>query len=204
MKFSISLEQRAYLNKKGYVPFHQLLSDAEIDFLIEGIEEALKETKFKGRDLWRLSNSVKKIVFSKRLVDVVYQLTETKPLRLAFDQYILEKGTAPLMSYFEEGVSVQEKSCISSLVGLFLIVLNGKEGPNQLGKGGGYFIASTTSLSPDTFLLDPDQRIFIIGYGDLYSRYLHVPNDPHVHFLKNLGLVFGDRLSDSLHPILLR
>jgi hypothetical protein len=49
-----------------------------------------------------------------------------------------------------------------------------------------------------------NSRFLLMGYGDSYSQYLHVPNDPQGHYLKSIGYVFGDHLNDSLHPLLLR
>lgn len=190
MKFSISLDQRTFLNKKGYVPFFHLLSSLELKILNEGIDQALKQDQGNGRDLWRLSDSVKKIVFSKRLVDLVYQLVEKKPLRLAFDQYISDSASV-----------LENRSSVSPLVGSLLIVLNGNE---SVGEGGGYFILPAADVTLEDFQFSPEQRFLLIGYGNIYSQYLYQPLDPHVHFLKKLGYVFGDRLNNALHPILLR
>lgn len=212
MKFSISLDQRNFLNKNGYVPFYQLLSDAEIQLLKLGINSGLKQDHKSGRDLWRVDESVKKIVFSKRLVDVVFQLTQKKPLRLAFDQYIPEKSAAlldrneqvPLFNYFGDEPAFQDKSSINSLVGLLLLVLNGDEESSSIGKGGGYFILPQAILSKEDLPFSPNQQFLLIGYADMHSQYLYQPLDPHGHFLKQLGYVFGDKLNDRLHPVLLR
>lgn len=212
MKFSISLEQRNFLNQKGYIPFYELLSSQELKTL----NDALQSKKLTGKhDLWRENDSVKQIVFSRRLVNLVYELTNKKPLRIAFDHYLPEKSKGLLDTdkkssveeFFENSVSLQERVSINPLVGMFMLVLNTEASQDEetgITAGGGYFILPTSAFSFDELSLNPNQRLFLIGYGDSHSQYLYEERDPEVHFLKTLGYVFGDRLNDRLHPILFR
>lgn len=187
MKFSVSLDQRNYLNNHGFVPFFNILNESERVLLKGSIP---KETSFtKGRDLWRTSPAIKQIVFSKRLIDLVFSLTQKKPIRLGFDQYIPEKGD--LKKVFGEEL-LQNRSSINPLKGLFLIDLN---------SGDGYFVLPSCPLFNESL---EDHPYFLIGYGDQHSQYLYEERDPQLHFLKSLGYVFGDKLNDELHPILLR
>lgn len=183
MKFSITLDQRNYLNATGYISFFNLLNASEINILKGSL------TKDKSRDLWRNIPSVKQVIFSKRLVDLVYELTLKKPIRYAFDLFIPEKEE--LKEIFGEE-PLQNRMAINPLVGLFLIHMKTAEG---------YFILPTSTFPYES--LEPGPY-FLIGYGDKYSQYLYEMRDPNAHFLKSLGYVFGDRLNDSLHPILLR
>lgn len=197
MKFSISLEQRNFLNQKGYIPFYELLSAQELKTL----NGALQGQK---HDIWRENDSVKKIVFSRRLVNLVYELTNKKPIRLAFDHYLPEKPrgllntekASPVEEFFENEIPLQEQISINPLVGMFLLTLTGDSA------GNGYFVLPGTIFPLNE--LSASERYFLIGYGDSHSQYLYETRDRDVHFLKTLGYVFGDRLNDNLHPILLR
>jgi hypothetical protein len=212
MKFSISLDQRYFLNQKGYIPFYALLSNQELKTL----NDALQSKKLAGKhDLWRENDAIKQIVFSRRLVNLVYELTNTKPLRIAFDHYLPEKSKSMLdvekktsvEEFFENPIPLQDRMSINPLVGMFLLILNTDGEINEettVAAGGGYFILPTTTFSLDELSLTPNQRLFLIGYGDSHSQYLYELRDPDVHFLKTLGYVFGDRLNDNLHPILFR
>lgn len=212
MKFSISLEQRYFLNQKGYIPFYALLSSLELKTLNDALQSKNLTTK---HDLWRENESVKQIVFSRRLANLVYELTNTKPLRIAFDHYLPEKTKglldtekkSPVETFFESQVPLQDRSSINPLVGMFLLVLNTDADVNEetsVTAGGGYFILPTTTFSLDELSLTPNQRYFLIAYGDSHSQYLFEMRDPDVHFLKTLDYVFGDKLNDHKHPILFR
>lgn len=212
MKFSISLEQRNFLNQKGYIPFYALLSSLELKTL----NDALQSKKLNAKhDLWRENDTIKQIVFSRRLVNLVYELTNTKPLRIAFDHYLPEKSKSMLdvekktsvEEFFENPIPLQDRISINPLVGMFLLILNTDADINEettVTAGGGYFILPTTTFSLDELSLTPNQRLFLIGYGDSHSQYLYEIRDPEVHFLKTLGYVFGDKLNDHVHPILFR
>lgn len=204
MKFSISLEQRNFLNQKGYIPFYELLSASELKTLNDAL---LSKDLTAHHDLWRENEAIKKIVFSRRLVNLVYELTSKKPIRLGFDHYLpakkqglLEEETkSPIEKFFEGTLPLQDQLSINPIIGMFLFLLN-EEGEAPTG----YFILPGTVFSLDELSLANDQRYFLIGYGDSYSQYLYETRDPEVHFLKPLGYVFGDRLNDNLHPILFR
>lgn len=188
MKFTISLDQRNYLHNTGYIPFYDLLNAAELKILSE------LPTK-KQRDLWRTQAPLKQIVFSKRLAELVFELTQKKPLRLAYDQYIPERlhyeEQDPLKEIFGSE-PLQNRTSISSLIGALLIGIKTSES---------YFILPTCAFPYES--LEP-HPFFMIAYGDSHSQYLYETRDPENHYLKSLGYVFGDHLKDNLHPILLR
>jgi hypothetical protein len=180
MKFAISQEQREFFRTNGWISFADLLDPKELAILNTIKLLNRKKSPFdQGRDLWRKDDDVKKIVQSKRLVSLAFELIQKKPIRLAFDQWIPEKCQ-----------ELNEHSCINNLLGTFVISLE---------EGSGSFYLPATPLP--NFENGP---FLMIAYCDKYSQYLYEERDPQVHFLKSLGYVFGDRLSDRLHPILLR
>lgn len=217
MKFAVSSDQKDYFRKNGLIPFNNLLNESELVKINQGIDEMLKAQKKKhltsqeqfsvGRDLWRQNEEIKKIVLGRRLSHLAFELLQKKPLRLAFDQLLPEASSTVLEKerYFKEDVTFQEISSISNLQGIFLLCIKtfGDETAN-IEAGSGYFFLPGTVFPFASFTPSKNCRFLLVGYGDPYSQYLHVTNDPQVHYLKKLGYVFGDHLNDSLHPLLLR
>lgn len=203
MKFSGNLQQRDYFNKNGFVSFEGLLNPHELDVLNQAIDQFFP----KSRDLYRDSDAVKKIVFSSKLVHLAYEFLQKKPLRIAFDQVLSEKAD-PLKVKLTGNETFQDLCCIGGLEGLFLISLKNssepKEGMFDLSPGNGILINPTVPYPFFSFAPSIEHRFFLIGYGGVYSQYLYELRDPHCHYLKSLGYVFGDRLNDRDHPILLR
>lgn len=184
MKFALSQEQRDFFRKNGWVSFADILDSKELDSLNGGIGAALKPAPRKslfqqGRDLWRKEERIKKIAQSRRLIDLAFELIQKKPIRLAFDQWIPENSK-----------DLNEHSSINNMLGMFII--------NLTDGSASFYLPSTPlpNFENSTYLM--------VAYCDKYSQYLFEERDPQVHFLKSLGYVFGDRLNDQLHPILLR
>lgn len=214
MKFSISSEQRDYFTKHRFIPFTHLLNEGELLELNQAIDSLIANPpkNFQLRDLWRNSAVVKKIVSSKRLLQLAFELIQKKPLRLAFDQLILEaaKSKKSIVPQILDQGSFQETSCINNLQGLFILCLRnndvklGEDHPFDFSAGDGVFITPDIAFPFDTLTPSPNKRFLIVAYGNNYSQYLFEERDPYCHYLKNLGYVFGDKLNDRLHPLLLR
>jgi hypothetical protein len=211
MKFSISSEQRDYFTKHRFIPFSHLLNEGELSDLNQAIDAVLESAPkgFALRDLWRSNPQIKKIVCSKRLLQLAFELIQKKPLRLAFDQLIMEaRKSSNEVQILEQG-SFQDISCINNLQGLFILCIRDNESKEnaelfEFHAGDGVFITPDAPFPFDTLTPSPHKRYLIIAYGSNYSQYLFEERDPYCHFLKNLGYVFGDKLNDRLHPLLLR
>lgn len=216
MKFAISLDQRDHLRKSGFIPFLKLLKQEELVLLNEGIEHVLDREKkkttsfsFLGRDLWRQSTEVKRVVFSKRLAELAFDLLQKKPLRLAFDRFLFKEDCkeGPTASeLYGDGLSLQAHSSMTNLLGVFFLCLGKRVSFDtwSLEAGDGFFAVSSTAIPEELLKAIQESQFFAIGYVDTFSQYLHEDRDLEVHFLKSLGYVFGDKLNDQLHPILLR
>jgi hypothetical protein len=208
MKFSSNLEQRDFFNKNGFVSFEGLLNPQEMDLLNQVIDNLSPQEreKFQTRDLFLRNDAVKKIVLSSKLVRLAYEFLQKKPLRIAFDQILLEKGAKANHSGKE---TFQEMCCLGGLEGIFLICIQSPmriddSAPHELTAGNGFLISPSVPYPFFSMAPAPGHRFIMIGYGGVYSQYLYEPRDPHCHYLKSLGYVFGDRLNDRDHPILLR
>jgi hypothetical protein len=202
MKFTVSSEQREYFRKNGILPLSGLLNASELKDLNQAMDEVMKRADpfLHGRDLWRGSPLIKKIVFSSRLLGLAFELVQKKPLRLAFDQLLPEQSEGKPVDFYSDQ-PFQDISCINDLTGLFLIAIKSQQ-PSEVEEGSGFFFLPSVSFPFLT--LPPSNRYLLIGYGGLFSQYLYRPQDPHAHYLKSLGYVFGDKLNEKFHPILLR
>lgn len=208
MKFSSNLEQRDFFNKNGYVSFEGLLNPQELEILNRAVDQFTPQEKEKleSRDLFRRNEAVKKIVCGSKLVRLAYEFLQKKPLRLVFDQLVMEKRGKNTQQRKE---TFQEVCCLGGLEGVFLICIQSpmrkdESFPYDLTPGNGFLVSPTVPYPFFQLTPSEDHRFLLIGYGGTYSQYLYEPRDPHCHYLKTLGYVFGDRLNDRDHPILLR
>ena len=174
MRFSLTADHKEFFVKNRYIEFEGLLTADEAAPLQANLSE--------GRDLWRHSPGIKKIVHKRQLASVAAQLSDRKQLRLAFDQ--AGSLSSPL--------SLEQISCLKPLV--IALVLKRD--------GGGIFFSSALPLS--TLFQDKGESFFLIAYGANKIQYLLEKQDPYVHVLKRQGLVFGDLLSPATHPFLCR
>lgn len=206
MKFSSSLQQRDFFNKNGFVSFEELLSPQDLIRINEAVDGLSVTEKLECRDLFLRHETMKKIVLSSKLSQLAYEFLQKKPLRIGFDQLILEKAASMKgnSALAKENETFQDICCIGGLEGIFLISLKNSASDQELAAGSGILIKPSIAYPFFSTTPSATQRFLLIGYGGLYSQYLYQPRDPYCHYLKTLGYVFGDRLNDRDHPILLR
>lgn len=212
MKFSSNPEQRDHFVKNGFVAFEGLLSPDELSTLNLAAEKTLP---VRGRDLSRSDAAAQKIIHSRKLALLAFDLVQKKPLRFAFDQVLYEKGPSLKKEEFPvpQEASFKDLSCIQPLEGLFLICIKADlsskpeaVGPSAfaLEPGCGIFVKPDVAFPFLSFSPSSTRRYLLIAYGNPRSLYLFEPKDPGCHFLKSLGYVFGDKLNEKFHPTLLR
>lgn len=182
MKYSISREQHFFFEQNHYIEFDGLLSDVEHKSLVD----ALKKVHVQARDLSHTIKPVKAITHMTRLAKLASQLTHKTFLRFGFDQILCPP--------IETGL-VSQDLCISGLVGLLYLSLDGQEV---------HAIFADPTADADTLPLQADTRYLVIGWAEERAMYVLQPNDPHTHELKKHGYVFGDRLKEEWHQILVR
>lgn len=146
MRFALLKEQKVFFQKHGFVEFESILSDQQVDKLLEALEivlaERLKKTSkgfakcsieeafLRGRDTWRDNDFVKKNIFKSSLANLASELMGEGSLRLAYDQFLmsgkragLEKPQIPSFSHLvgEETFTLNEVSGFQGkLCGLLL------------------------------------------------------------------------------------
>ncbi len=233
MKFALTNEQQRYFETHGALELEALLSAAQLSALQAGIDEVLAsrlnvpeerlermtsdERMAVGRDAWRASQQIKKVVARSSLAEVLAELTRERVIRLGYDQLLLPFSTnsnkAPAAArFYTQKRSLKEISALTEVTGGLLLCIRGNVEPDLFAEkslfpqalGSGTYLSGDIEIDFQELNCRPTQQFLLIVYTTGKAAYTLQPEDPHTHALKNLGYVFGDRLNDVLHPIVFR
>jgi len=197
----------------------------------ERVLQEQSEKLFKsGYNLWRDNDHIKKLVLSSHLAEVASDLIEFRPLRLAYDQFYsttthqkhVFQQTEPnaYQDLLLQPRSLKEVSSVQGILCGLMICLAGEkeEQPKEnteeesghkqqifsSNPGNGVFFSPEALLDFHTLSQKHPHRYLLITYTHPTSIYFLQDTNPQTHQLKNLGYVFGDKLSDKLNPIVFR
>lgn len=208
MKFTLDRHSLETFNKGRLLEIEGLYSPERVGELNRLIDDLLHKEKLEKReesmrfahDLFRQSEALKKGLNLSALAQIAYELIAVKPLRLVYDQLLecaknnfdKESPTA----FFEGEKSLQERSSVSDLVLGARMALKGDQPGNVV------FFGPEIPL-PLEFLKERlNDRYLLLAFSSLHAQYVFQAADPQNHFLKRLGYVYGDKLKDSLHPLI--
>lgn len=181
MKYHISREQHFFFETTHYIEFEELLSEQEQKLLLQGVKASGCRYNLSYK-----STDVKKITWLPRLARLAAELTGKRQMRFGFDKLV----DLP----FTSG-TLQAQSCISPLTCALVVSLDSPFGH-------GMFVQPGVDLATVPF---PEQgTVLIIAWAEARAQYLYEERDPHLHELKHEGFVFGDRLQEKWHPVLIR
>ncbi|MBT3394180.1 MAG: hypothetical protein HN411_03610 [Waddliaceae bacterium] len=212
MKHDIVTEQRDFFYNKGYIEFEGIITTTQADDIRAAVAETLEqrrdgEERYRnssycaGRDLWRDNESIKKIVKSKKIAEIVVLLTNKKTIRLAYDQNVTAK--TPLVA---EGASLTELSALQGVIAGAMLCLK----PDTTEEAPEYFPKEKGSavLFRDDFIMTEKPAgngiYHYIVYCEETTVYIYNENDENCHTLRALGYDYGDALRNEYHPLLLR
>ena len=232
MKFSVSNEQRSFFHLQGAIEFEGLLDNEETEMLQRSIQDEIAarlslspselgklrsdELYVAGRDLWRSSQEIKKIISHRRFGEMASQLVNAKLLRLGYDQYFPppEPATA-LQKIYQQLLSPSRTlhsygSIQGVLCGLMLCISGTRTSDrNHLEvfssvPGNGVFFRPSLTIDFTDLLNHAGQDYYLFVYASARSVYTLNREDHHSRDWVNLGYDFGDKLSDKWHPIIYR
>ena len=231
MKFATDKSHRDYFYKNGVIEFDGLVNMNEVYEMSDAIDRILShklsvkldqldkqnpnDIFFQGRDLFRQSELLKRLILHRRLAEIAVELMEVRLLRIGYDQLLEGEPKPPIIPsaydqfLLQEG-TLQEKSCMTPVIcGLMLCLepATSQENPSPLfpkTAGAGTFFKPDKPLDLKYLIHAPGSRYLMITYADPRTVYILNEKDPHTHNLKHLGYVFGDKLSDKLNPFLNR
>jgi len=230
MKFAVIGEHRDCLRKQGWIEFDELLTLDQLAIIEKEttlvLANRLKEPVNKifklpseelfssGKDLWRESQSLKKIVLSKTLAEVASELIEYKPLRYGYD-LLLPSPSKPILynqgslsAILTQTPTLEEISCVQGLrCGLILCIQSSQPIDNENKSffsnqpGNGVFFRPDTPIPFNELTKHAGNLYLMLVYTDAKAVYRMEPNDPHVNNFKKIGYNFGDKLTDTLNPL---
>lgn len=235
MKNAIAKEHRDFYKKNGWIEFENILTVDQLNLLNQSIDKVLSErmkvpedkifavtseSAFQnGRDLWRASESLRKLVCLPKIGEIVSELIELKPLRLGYDQYLPPISPNKILQspsynkFLEDQYDLENMSSIKGLVAGLIICLNSAKEEATVENSLDIFpniLGHLTIFNPQipfnfaSLSAHPFQRYYLMVYAQSSSYYYQQPNDPHTHNLKKYGYVYNDKLSDKLNPIVYR
>jgi hypothetical protein len=219
MKFALAKEHHDFFDKEGYIEFEELISPANLEKIEKAVRQLVgtrinqfperlsHESPIRlytnGRDLWRSHPEIKKQCANRNFASIAAGLVREKSLRLALDQWIPPGFDWKNASTLEDLVPIQ-----GVVAGAFIALNSGitNDEPSIFPSNAGHvlFVKPGTPLPLNGLSAQRNQSFLLVVYGSPKSVYIHKESDPLTHYLKEHGYVYGDRLSDHLHPILLQ
>lgn len=193
----------------------------------EGLKScSIEEIIMAGRDARFESDCIKKNACKLRLAKTASQLMEIRPLRLAYDQALVSRlglsfsrFTNPVVARLFENktFTLREMSGFQGRLCGIMLCLKGPKGGISAEKellegngifskksGNGIYFDGNAPISFSFLMSDPFSRYLLVVYAEKKTFYALKDADPHAHFLKRYGYVFGDRLREEFHPTLYR
>jgi hypothetical protein len=182
MKFSISREQHFFFEKNHYIEFDGILRPQDQKILCD----IGKKSQSKFRDLSHSDSAVKAITHNISLASIAAELTHIRPLRFGFDDVL----KPPFYL-----TNLHNDLCIQGLACALFLCIEDEESH-------GIFALPAMDLA--SLPLDVEKKYFIIAWTEDIAQYRLHEQDKYTHELKKRGYVFGARLKEPWHPIVVR
>lgn len=181
-----------------------------------------------GRDLSRSVPELRSFVLQARFAEIASELLEQKPLRLGYDQLFPAryshsdhsfdpKSKKPYKSFIEQTATIEEVSSLEGVLGGLMICLKSESTQSPTGKiettgvdvfpslpGQVIFFSPSTRINWNNFYAHEGHRFYLIVYAQSTTLYQLKARDPHAHYLKQLGYIINEKLTDKLNPIVYR
>ena len=228
MHFAVDSKHLEFFHHHHYIEFEDLLTEREIQTLEKSLKTVMgkrlhtdpkhlsyvepKTFYLQGYDTWREDPEIQKHVLKPQLAAIASNLTKACPVRIGFDQVF--RFCAHSTPFLKTPCSLNQMSCLQGLICGCILNLSSPSlvpenttlpfTPISRKAGSGIFFRPDLPLSLNSLFSMPNNMQLLITYTADCSLYTHQEQDLHTHTLKNLNYVFGDRLKDSMHPILYR
>jgi hypothetical protein len=205
MKFFVDDKEKEFFKQNGLLGIEEIFSPEEIDLLRREVEK--KVFLHEVKDLALSGGEIQKILFSKKMAQVAFELAGKSPLRYGYDLFFrcssapkaLSPSISPLLICacipLESDETIEEHKPVPFIL---------HQEDLYLPKGAVLFFAPNVLFSLSSSQAAPDPSYLLFVYSGLRAQYTYQVGDPFTHDLKRLGYVFGDRLKSATHPILYR
>ncbi|CDZ79665.1 hypothetical protein BN1013_00161 [Candidatus Rubidus massiliensis] len=228
MKFTIASEHKHFFNKEKCIEFKNVISEESCEQILGEIlkilqnknensltfthlsfsKKSIKEIVSQGYNLTANEDKLKKHPFQRRLATIVNELTDIKPLRLGFDQFVCGSISNGKENSYLEIKNLKDLSSVTEVVCGAVLCLQGIEDKERsifaMQTGSVLFINPEAELPFTDLVTLPNYSYLLIVYTKDASVYILNDTDPNTHELKKHGYVFGDRVLDKTNPVILR
>ena len=184
--------------ERGAILFHDLLPSSKVQEC-----RNILNTCTSLRNTWQSSQVLKKLCLNHEFAFIAAQLCRLKSLRFGCDHYY--PSFDALTTFFARGALNNLISIDGLEVGLLLnlsnVIITPVESSSSIPllSGSGNFFATHTPL--DLSIEHAEGPFLLMTYCQPGSRYLHKFSDPFTHDVKKEDRAFGDRLSNTHHPL---
>jgi len=191
---------RDFFAKNGYIAFTDLFSE-------EALSRAESIITGNARDLWRAHDAMKSIAFQKNCAEIATELTNSKTVRIAYDQSLCSHASP---TFPKAPFSLEDASCVQPILcGMILRLTRGPSPektipfcPCPKERGEALFVSGKMLIVLDPLLSLEKQKFLLIAYSNNRPQYIAKEKDPFVNSLKSMGYAFGDHLNASTHPVI--
>ena len=216
MRFALDTLQEQQFKQQKWIAVQGLFKDTDILSLKEILTSHMVDPSKKGshidfltqfkasRDLWRIDERLKSIVSRTRILSLIAELVQERPLRLALDQALILSQGQEESKYFKHPLSLNQFTSIQGLVaGLLICIEPGEYLVDPLPQEPG----ECTIVHPDLTLpmdaLEESKKglYYLISYASKNAVYRLGTHDPIKNYLRDFEYTQGDLLSNRSHPI---
>jgi hypothetical protein len=218
MKFALDRGSLESFNKNKWVELEGFYSPEKVIDINRAIDSLIAKHKWEHReDIMAGSYNLfleipewRRLLQVPLLAEIAYELASVKPLRLASDQLLqaatntFDQGRAT--TFLNKTETLEERSSINELVLGVMIALKGGEENLPFAKEPGrvVFFSPQIPIPFDSLKNSLSDRYLLLTFSTQHAQYLYNEKDPQNHKLKKWGYVYGDRLKDSVSPIVYR
>lgn len=219
MRIVVGGEQISFFERFGYVELESFFDEHRSTSLHLAVHAEIERRAAQGSaasfgalallhgyGLTLSSEHVRKHLLSSQLATAAFHFVRKKPLRYAFDRVLTIPGA-------EISSTLDAISSVSPLMISVVIALTDcQEPPAEQPVPYEYCSfpqkqGSVAFLSPKTVVRTASASAgtyLLLAYTSACPIYQFQPADPHTHFLKGYGYVFGDQLKETTHPMVFR
>ena len=204
MQIIVTPKDQYALKQEQHVVLHELMQEKELDLIKTAMELHKDDRWHHSRDLFRQFKDVLKALSRPYFVNVVGQMINENPFRLIFDQMLFPMDEdSVLPKIFHQTEKFESQFCYQGIqLGILLCIDESKDasGIFELSRGSALFFTSRYELTFEPLLNMKSGNYLLLAYGRDPIVFRECTDDPFQKQMRKLGLHFGDKLNNDLHP----
>lgn len=210
----IPVKEITFYQEHGYIIFEDLISSIEQKIMFQEAKSIIVGDDFADRytsgfDLWRRSAVFKKIAFKRDFYQIIHQLTEVKPLGIAFDHWISNADGLKDLPYLEEKCALQDVTPYQGLATLMIFNFGQTSIEGLLDIefpiGSCLFIEPKFRLSWNRHFLNASNCFYVIGVSQKETVFTASKTTPlSLVVEQTAGYSIGDPLTRDKNPFLFK